>query len=159
MLVEKNNQMLRLLSTDQREGCDYKCHLRTQNLWVNSEKVASSVLFFRQVLEGPDAPSEEALRGGSGAAAGEAHAGLPQLQVPTTPEEAAEAHLQAGGPRLPPGGPGPGSERPPRPADPVPPTGQRRGLPGRRGRQDFQRQPRPPQRAKLPGPGRLQQQL
>lgn len=69
--------------------------------------------FFREVLEGPDAPSEEALCGGSGAAAGEAHAGLPQLQVPTPPEEAAETHLQAGGPRLPPGRTGPGSERPP----------------------------------------------
>lgn len=53
-------------------------------------------------MEGPHPPSEEALRGGGRKAAGAAHAGLPQLQVPASPEETAEAHLQESGSRLPP---------------------------------------------------------
>lgn len=80
-------------------------------------------------MEGPDSPSKEALRGGSGEASGAAHAGLPQLQVSPSPEETAEAHLQASGPRLPPERAGPRSERPARPASPLSPPRQRRGQP------------------------------
>lgn len=68
----------------------------------DSKDLNSTVsLLIRQVVEGPDAPSEEALCGGGREAEGAAHAGLPQLQVPASPEEAAETHLQARGPRVP----------------------------------------------------------
>lgn len=53
-------------------------------------------------MEGPHSPSEEALCGGSREASGAAHAGLPQLQVPASPEETVETHLQASRPRVPP---------------------------------------------------------
>lgn len=53
-------------------------------------------------MEGPDTPTETSIRGGSREAACAAHAGLPQLQVPASQEEAAEAHLQTRRPRLPP---------------------------------------------------------
>lgn len=74
---------------------------------LESNRKETCVVFSREVLEGPDSPAEEALRGGSREAPRAAHAGLPKLQVPTSPEEAAEAHLQACGPGLPPGGAGP----------------------------------------------------
>lgn len=44
-------------------------------------------------MEGPDPSSEASVRGGGREAARAAHAGLPQLQVSPSSQEAAEAHL------------------------------------------------------------------
>lgn len=71
----------------------------------------SFVLRFRQVLEGSEPLAEASLRGGGRAAAGEAHARLPQLQVPAAAEEAGQEDLQAGGPGIFAGQPDAGPKR------------------------------------------------
>lgn len=69
--------------------------------------IKTLLLISREIMEGPDSHSEEALCGGSRETPGPAHAGLPQLQVSASQEEAAETHLQASGPRFPPERSGP----------------------------------------------------
>lgn len=76
-------------------------------------------------MEGPYSSSEEALCGGGRKAAGAAHAGLPQLQVPASPEETAKTYLQESGSWLPPERAGSGTQHPAGAAGPLSPPRQR----------------------------------